>query len=424
MPSRLTGLWRHPDFLRLWTGQTVSVFGSLTTRIALPFTAVIYLDATPFQVALVTTSDVLAGIAFALFAGVWVDRLRKRPIMIAADIGRAAIIASVPIAALMGELRVEQLYAVAFLAGILTTFFDVAYQTYLPTLIEPEQLVEGNSKLAASASVAEFGAFSFAGWLVQLVTAPGAMAVDAISFLFSAASLRLIRKREPEPAPAHERESVRAEVIEGLRVVVHDGILRALALSWVAYSAASGMFGAVFVLYVTRDLGLSPGVQGLIYGVGGITSLFGALTADWCRRRFGAGGAMILGMAMGGAGVMLIFGASAVTLGVAVAILVAQQIISDPGWTVYEINAVSLRQATAPERVLGRVNAATRFGGLVAMLISSVLAGAIAAVTNPGIALCVGASVAFSGAVILFASPVRSVRMTEVEVKPVEATVA
>ncbi len=366
----------------------------------------------------------LAGIAFALFAGVWVDRLRKRPIMIAADLGRAAIIASVPVAALMGELRVEQLYAVAFLAGILTTFFDVAYQTYLPTLIEPEQLVEGNSKLAASASVAEFGAFSIAGWLVQIVTAPGAMAVDAVSFLFSAASLRLIRKPEPEPAPEHERDGVRAEVVEGLRIVIHDGILRALALSWIAYSAASGMFGAVFVLYVTRDLGLSPGVQGLIYGVGGITSLFGALTADWFRRRFGAGGAMILGMAMGGAGVMLIFGASAVTLGVAVAILVAQQIISDPGWTVYEINAVSLRQATAPERVLGRVNAATRFGGLLAMLVSSVLAGAIAALTNPGIALCVGASISFSGALILFASPVRSVRMTAIDVKPVEVTPA
>ena len=189
MSTRFTGLWRHPDFLRLWTGQTISVFGSLTTRLALPFTAIMFLQARPYQVALVTTFDVLAGICFTLFAGVWADRLRRRPIMIAADIGRAAIIGSVPIAAWFGVLRIEHLYAVAFLAGILTTFFDVAYQSYLPVLIDKEQLIDGNSKLAASESVAEFGSFSLAGWLVQLVTAPGAMAVDALSFLFSAASL-------------------------------------------------------------------------------------------------------------------------------------------------------------------------------------------------------------------------------------------
>ena len=145
MRVRFTGLWRHPDFMRLWTGQTISVFGSLTTRLALPFTAVVYLDARPLQVALVTSSDVLAGICFALFAGVWVDRLRRRPIMIVADLGRAVIIGSVPLAAVFGALRIEQLYAVAFLAGILTTFFDVAYQSYLPTLVGQDELVQSSS---------------------------------------------------------------------------------------------------------------------------------------------------------------------------------------------------------------------------------------------------------------------------------------
>jgi MFS family permease len=146
---RANGLWRHHDFLRLWTGQTISAFGSLTTRLALPLTAILYLNARPFEVALITTFDVLAGICCALFAGVWVDRLRRRPIMIAADFGRAAIIGSVPLAAWFGALHIGQLYAVAFLAGLLTTFFDVAYQSYLPTLIDKPQLLEGNSKLAA-----------------------------------------------------------------------------------------------------------------------------------------------------------------------------------------------------------------------------------------------------------------------------------
>jgi Na+/melibiose symporter-like transporter len=420
MKIRLGGLWRHRDFVRLWSGQTISIFGSLTTRVALPFTAIIYLDARAFQVALITTSDVLAGICFALFAGVWVDRLRRRPIMIAADLGRAAIIGSVPIAAVAGVLRVEQLYAVAFLAGILTTFFDVAYQTYLPTLVDAGELVEGNSKLAASASVAEFGAFSFAGWLVQLVTAPGAMAVDAVSFLFSAASLKSIRRDEPAPAPIAERQSVRVEILEGLRAVARHEMLRPLAVSWIALSAASGVFGSLFVLYVTRDLGFSPGVQGVIYGVGGLTSFFGAVVADWCRRRFGAGGAMIVGMSLGGLGMILILGAPPSIVGLTAAVLVAQQIISDPGWTVYEINAVSLRQAIAPERLLGRVNAATRFSGLVAMLASSLVAGAIAGATSPRVALAAGACAMLAGALSLVLSPVRRVRdvTTIVEVEP------
>ncbi|MBI5288838.1 MAG: MFS transporter, partial [Chloroflexi bacterium] len=291
------GLWRHADFRRLWAGQTVSVFGSLTTRLALPFTAVIFLDAPGWQVALLTSVDVLAGISVGLVVGVWVDRLRRRPIMIAADLARAGAIGSVPVAALFGVLHMPQLYAVAFASGVLTTCFDVAYQSYLPTLVRNDELVEGNSKLAASASVAEAGAFGSAGWLAQLLTAPGAMAIDAATFLVSAFSIFSIRQEEPPPPPSHEHESVRTEVVQGLRAIVHDPLQVPMVLSWMCMSLASGMIGGVIILFVTRDLGFSPGAQGLIYAVGGVTSLGGALWADWCRRRFGAGGAMVLGLA-------------------------------------------------------------------------------------------------------------------------------
>jgi Na+/melibiose symporter-like transporter len=315
----------------------------------------------------------------------------------------------VPLAAIFGALRVEQLYAVAFLAGILTTFFDVAYQAYLPTLVEAEQLVEGNSKLAASASVAEFGSFSLAGWLVQLVTAPGAMAVDAASFLFSAASLRAIRSPEPPPPPVAGRASARDEVMEGVRVLWRDPRLRAIAGSQMAFASANGIGGAVFVLFVTRDLGFSPGVQGVIYGVGGLTSFGGAAAAGWCRRRFGAGGAMMGGLILGGSGVLLVAGAPDITA-LAAVMLVAQQIISDPGWTVYEINEISLRQAIAPEGVLGRVTAAERFGGLSAMLIASVVAGVLANSIGARLVLALGACCWFTGALIIYASPVRHLR--------------
>ncbi len=412
------GLWRHADFRRLWAGQTVSVFGSLTTRLALPFTAVIFLDAPGWQVALVGTVDVLAGISVGLFAGVWVDRLRRRPIMIAADLARAAAIGSVPLAALFGVLHMPQLYAVAFASGVLTTFFDIAYQSYLPTLVRNEELVEGNSKLAASASVAEAGAFGSAGWLAQLLTAPGAMAIDAATFLVSAFSILSIREPEPPPPPAHERETVRTEVVEGVRAIVHDRLLLPIAGSWVFMSMASGMFGGVFVLFVTRDLGFSPGAQGLIYAVGGVTSLGGALWADWCRRRFGAGGAMVLGLATGGAGVMVMAGAPTITW-VAALLLIAQQIISDPGWTVYEINQVSLRQSVAPERLMGRVNSGVRFAGMVAMLAGSLITVAIVGPLGPRVVLILGACATFAGAALVFLSPVRTAD-AETRVEPAE----
>ena len=166
MQARFTGLWRHPDFLKLWAGQTVSLFGSLVTRFALPLTAILVLRAGAAQIALLTAAEVVPAIALGLVAGVWVDRLRRRPLMIAADLGRALALGSIPLAAFAHQLAIGQLYVVALLTGTLTTVFDVAYPSYLPTLISREQLMEGNSKLQASGSVAEVSAFGLAGVLI------------------------------------------------------------------------------------------------------------------------------------------------------------------------------------------------------------------------------------------------------------------
>ena len=406
---RLTGLWRHPDFLRLWTGQTVSVFGSLTTRIALPFTAVIYLNARPFQIALVTAADVIAGIAFGLIAGVWVDRLRRRPMMIAADIGRALIVLSVPLVAVFGTLHIEQLYAVAFLAGILTTFFDVAYQSYLPTLVDVDELVEGNSKLAASASVAEFAAFGSAGWLVQIITGPGAMLIDAASFVVSAVSIASIRTAEAPPAPAAERQTMLVEVRDGARAILENSTLCIITASWVLLSLASGMMSATFLLFTARELGFSPGVLGLIFAVGGVTSFVGAVLAERCRRAFGVGGAMTIGLTMGGAGFLIMSGAPHASI-LAAALLIAQQMISDPGWTVYEINQISLRQAIAPPAMLGRVNASVRFLGLVAMLAGTLSAGAIAGTLGARPVIMLAGGAVLAAAAVIALSPVRKLK--------------
>lgn len=420
MPIRFAGLWRHPDFVRLWAGQTVSVFGSLVSRTALPFTAIIYLHARPFQVALVTSADLVAGIFVGLAAGVSADRFRRRPMMIAADIGRALALGSIPLAAVFGVLRVEQLYAVAFVAGVLTTFFDVAYQSYLPTIVSADELIEGNSKLTASFSVAEFGAFSASGWLVQLLTAPGAIVVDALSFVFSAASLRTIRTPEVPAAPPAERPRLRVEVMEGMRFISADRVLRAVTASFVALSLASGMTGAVFILYTNRELGFAPGVLGLIFGVGGLTSVVGATLAGAVARRAGVGGAMMLGLGLAGVGMLAVAGARDASL-VAAGLLVAQQLITDPSWTVYEINQVSLRQSMTPAHLLGRVNAAVRFAALVAALAGSLIAGVLADRYGARPVIVASAGIMFGGAVLLLVSPARGVKTLPSDAKPASA---
>jgi len=203
--SRFDGLWRNGDFLKLWGGETVSAFGSLIGETALQFLAILVLNATPFQIALLAIASNLPGFLGGFVAGVWVDRLHRRPVLIAADCGRALLLGSIPAAALLGVLRIELLYVVAFLVGILTTFFDIAYQSYLPTLLHGDALLEGNSKFAASSAVAEVSGFGIAGWLVQLLTAPVAILADAVSFFVSAFMVAWIRT--PEVAVLRSRNA-------------------------------------------------------------------------------------------------------------------------------------------------------------------------------------------------------------------------
>ena len=228
MRLKLTGLWRHADFLRLWAGQTISVFGSMIGGTALSFTAILFLQATPFQLGVLSAMQIVPALLAGLFAGAWVDRLRRRPLLIGADIGRALVLASLPLSALLGMLHIGQVYGVALLVSILTIIFDVSYQAYLPALVGKDELVEGNSKLSASAAVAEFGGFSIAGWLVQALTAPFAILIDAVSFGVSAITLGLIRSREAEVIPA-EHPDMFSEIGDGLQAVRQNALLRAMA---------------------------------------------------------------------------------------------------------------------------------------------------------------------------------------------------
>lgn len=410
MRPQLNGLWRNPDFLKLWAGETISVSGSLISRIALPFAAILVLKSTPFQMALLSAVDIVPGLLIGPVAGVWVDRLRRRPILIGADIGRALLLASIPVAAFLGYLHIAQLYLVAFLTSILTMFFDVAYTSYLPSIVRREELVEGNSKLIASESVASVGAFGLGGWLVQWLTAPVAVLIDAISFIVSALFVGFIRAPEPEPTPESKRQGMWREISEGLHLIRHNPILLALAATAITENLSFRIFGTVMLLFVTRELGIAPGIQGMIYAVGGVTSFFGAIVASRVSQRIGIGPAMICGLVFTGVGMLsvpLAHGATAL----AILLLAANQLITDPAYTIYSINEVSLRQSITPDRLLGRVNASIRFFGLSASLIGTLMAGVLGQTIGLRLTITIGALIGTClSSLWLLLSPVRMMK--------------
>ena len=410
------GLWRHSEFVKLWAGHTISRFGSEISQLAIPLTAALVLDASAFQMGLLGTFEFAPFLLLSLFAGVWVDRLRRKPILIVADIGRAVLLGSIPLAAVLGVLRIEQLYAVGLLTGVLTVFFDVAYQAYLPVLVSREHLVEGNSKLEVSRSVAQIVGPGVAGALVQLVTAPIAVAVDALSFVASAIFLFFIHT--PEPAPVRQAGkdgSVWSELREGLAVVVGNPLLRSIA----ACTATSNLFGnaiqAIFVLYVTRELGLQPAVIGLIFAVSGPGALLGAVTAGRLAKHFGLG-ATIMGSIALSEVVNLLIPLAAGPTGVVIGTLMLVAFISGFTNPVYNINQVSLRQAITPDRLQGRMNASMRFIVWGTIPLGALLGGALGETLGirPTIALLAVCGLLSPVWVVL--SPVRQLRAQPVPV--------
>ncbi|HYU14876.1 MAG TPA: MFS transporter, partial [Candidatus Acidoferrum sp.] len=292
------GLWDHPAFLKLWAASAISDVGSQISVLALPLIAALTLDATPWQMGLLSAAGAAPILFVGLFAGVWVDRLRRRPLLIAMDIGRAALLLTIPLTSAFGLLRIEILYVVALLVGALTVLFDVAHLSFIPSLIERERLVEGNSKLQTTSSVAQVAGPGLGGVLVGLLGAAFAVLIDALSFLASAVLIVGIRVTEPSRAATDERGGVIAEIGEGLRVVVAHRILRVLAGCSGTISLFGQMFLAVYVLYMTRDLGLGAVGVGLVLATGGLGSLAGALVGGPATRRFGFG-PVIIGAALG-----------------------------------------------------------------------------------------------------------------------------
>ena len=259
-------LWGHRDFRLLWGGETVSELGAQVSRLAIPLLAVRTLHATTFEMGLLTAASTAAFLVVGLPAGAWVDRMRRRRLMIGADLGRVLALGSVPVAYALGWLTLAQLFVVTLVSGVLTVFFDVAYQSYLPALVGRAHLVEGNAKLTGSEQAAAVAGPSLAGWLVQLLGSATAVAVDAASFVVSALALSAIRADEPRPdVPDGGHPRLRHDMAEGLRFVFSDALLRAIAATTATANLFAGIAAAVEVVFLVREVHASPAVIGLLF---------------------------------------------------------------------------------------------------------------------------------------------------------------
>jgi MFS family permease len=406
-------LWRHPDFLKLWAAETVSQFGTQVSLLAVPLVAVLPpLSASPFEVALLGTIEFLPFILFTLPAGAWVDRLRRRPILIVGDLGRAISLATIPLAYAFGGVSIGQLYIVGFINGTLTVFFDVAYQSYLPSLVDREQLVEGNSKLQTTVSAAQIAGPGIAGYLVGILKAPFAILVDSVSFVFSAAFVFLIRRPEP-PVERHvdedgrRRGSIVSEVREGLRFVLGNRSLRAIA----AGTSSSNLFGqfafATYLVFVVRELGLVPEQIGVVFALGNVGTLAGAVLAHRLSSWFGLGRTIIGSLFLGGFSVLLL--ALAPTSD-PIPFLVASGVVGGMASMVYNINQVSYRQAICPPPMQGRMNATMRFLVWGTIPIGGIIGGILATQLGLRQAIWIGAVLSLLPALPILLSPVRSLR--------------
>lgn len=407
-------IWRERAFLAVWSASTISIFGSLITRTALPFAAILVLDAGPVEISYIRAAELVAGLLIGLVAGAWVDRLRRRPILIWADLGRALLLASIPLAYVLNVMSLLQLALVAFFAAVLSTFFDVADNAYLPTIVSRKRLVAANSALTATWSIAEFSAFGIGGFLIKALSAPIAIAVDAVSFVVSALLLGTIRKQEPPPVPHADREPVLREIREGIRIVSRSPLLRALALSHGGTHILWGIFGTSYLLFATDELRLDPAAIGVIAAIGGIGSLAGSALAPIMVRRLGVGRSIlvgILGFTIGNALIPLA-PATGTIVGISIGalFLIGQQLIGDSLATVYEITETSLVQASVTDRVLGRVNASIGTFTTLLTLAGAIAGGIIAETWGLRTAFWVGLAGAALTLLVVWFSPVRKVR--------------
>ena len=388
-PQR-TGLLQDRDFVRFWSGETVSLAGAQVTDFAVLLIAIVTLQASPFEIGLLNVARYTPYLVLSLFAGVWFDRHRRRPVLIASSLTRAALIALIPLASLLGVLSMAWLYVIGFLVGALTVVFDIGSLTYIPGLVDRRHLTEANGKIQSSYSLAAIAGPGLAGLLVGILTAPLALFVNTASYLFSALALSLIRRPEPEPATPAARTSVFASIGEGLRAVVGNRMLRDLATQSATFNLFENAVTTLFAIYAVRQLGLNAGQLGIVIGAGAVGALLGAVLCDRVTRFVGLGRTLRLATLIACTVPLLLLLPRGSGL-FALLALAAIWAVNGAHLAIFNVNAVTLRQTITPARLLGRMNASYRlilFGTIpLGALVGGGLAGAFGLHAGLAIAL-------------------------------------
>ncbi|ROS43026.1 MFS transporter [Amycolatopsis thermoflava] len=417
MPRR-DSLWFHSGFRLLWAGDTVSQAGTFVGITVLPLLAATVLSATPGEMGLLTAAENAAFLLIGLPAGVWVDRMKRRPLMLRADFARAALLLTIPLAWWAGRLTLAQLVVVALLVSVGTVFFDVAYQSYLPSLVGREHLVEGNAKLQASQSVAQVVGPGLGGGLTQLFGAANAVLATGAGYVASGLFLLRIRTPEPEPEP-HDGTPLRTQIAEGLRFVFGNPALRAIVLCTASGNFAGTIVISMQVLFLTRDLGLSPSGVGLVLAVASGGGILGALTAGFWTRVIGQARAIWL-VPMTTWPLQLLLPLS--QPGWSVALGVLGMVASGYGIVVYNVAQVSYRQAICPDRLMGRMNATVRFVVWGTMPLGGLAGGALGELIGVRSTVWTGCALMAVTMLPVLLSPLR--RMRDLPVSPPAPTTA
>lgn len=379
-------LWRHSDFMRLWAAQTVSSIGARIAREGLALASVLTIDAKPFQLGILAALIMGPSVVVGFFAGGFVDRSRKRAIMVGTDVIRALVLLSVPVAAWFHILRMEQLYVVGALIGGANILFDISDHAYLPHLIGRDALMEGNTKLSTTESLAEVGGPALAGILVQALTAPFAIAVNAATYVVSALFLGAIATKEPVPENAKIRPTLLSDLAQGYSAMAATPVLRPLLFMSIVSPLFGGVFSALYVIFAIKTLGLSPALMGLTVAVGGIGSLAGTAISRRFAAWIGIGRAIVLGFVVSAVSAIFVPLASG-PLVLKLASLMVAQFVGDSMAVAAMIPAASLRQSLIPRDRLGRAAAFLSVGAGASAVVGALTGGALGSAFGPRVAL-------------------------------------
>ncbi|MFB4283180.1 MULTISPECIES: MFS transporter [unclassified Nonomuraea] len=404
----MAGLWRHGDFLKLWGGETISQFGAQITVLALPLTAILTLQATAGELGVLTAMQFAPVLLITLFAGVWLDGNRKRPALTVANLGRAALLGLVPVLYVADLLSMPVLYAIAFLTGLLTAVFDVAYVVYLPSLVSKDQLVQANSRLEATYSIASIGGPGVGGLLVQWLTAPVSIVANAVTYLAAAVSVAAIRHREPPPDRPADRASTWTEIKEGLATTLRDPLLRPLTVGSAWFNLFEQVILTLYLLYGVRELHLSTSLLGAVLAVGSVGALAGSFVADRAGQVLGVGRTMVWTMILGCAALGLVPAASGSPL-VAGSVLAAGLFVYGLALAVFNVHSLSLRGALVPPELLGRVTATYRFFVFGTIPLGGLLGGLLGERLGVRTAMVIAVAALLAGAVVFAVTRIRSV---------------